>query len=481
MKRILFSLSILAAIFLISSCSGLPNGSTCTTGCTGGNANLTLTILDTPPAGANFLNFNLPIIGISLTSATTGATVNVFSPTTIPTIDLVRLQSDSALLGTFQIAPDTYNKMTITLGTPSTIFANTGSTAIGSCAPVMVCSFNGGTVGSVVVTLSPVLTLGASANVGMGIDFTLDNIVTTTNTGDIAFDFTQPNAITPVALPRVGQATGTLDSIEDFMGIITASSGNSLTVVSKTRGTLTGTTSNATTFTGLSSPADTVCGGHPSASCVATGKTVSVDATIGLDGTISITEVDFLDDPSVDEIEGVIYPTGTPGTFGMIVYDAVNASNNSALTNVGSGFVLAFTLDPTATFAVDTRNLGAAVSAGFSSQSDMFAGQQVMIRVQSTNTSGTTFNVVTNRLVLRYSRTSATVSTVGGNAFGIVPPNFFGLNSAPLVQTFSGITAFDNITDISGLTAGDNVSIRALYLNPQTTSPSFLAAKVRKH
>lgn len=481
MKRVLLSLSFLAAVFLISSCSGLPNGSTCTTGCTGGNANLTVTILDTPPAGANFLSFNLPIIGISLTSATTGSLVNVFSPTTIPSFDLVRLQSDSALLGTFQVPPDTYNKMTITLGTPSTIFANTGSSAIGSCAPVAVCSFNGGTVGSVVVTLSPVLTLGGSANVGMGIDFTLDNIVTTTNTGDIAFDFTQPNAITPISLPRVGQATGTLDTVEDFMGVITASGSNSLTVASKTRGTLTGTISSATTYTGLLS-VDTVCGGSaPTASCLNTGKTVSVDATIGLDGTVSITEVNFIDDPSVDEIEGVIYPTATVGTFGMIVFDAVNASNNSALNNVGSGFTLSFTLDPSATFAVDTRNLGAVVSTGFSSPSDLFAGQQVMIRVQSTNTNGSTFNVVTNRLVLRYSRTSATVSSVGGNAFGIVPPNFFGLNGAPLVQTFPGITVFDNITDISGLTAGDNVSIRALYLNPTTTSPSFLTAKVRKH
>ena len=423
----------------------------------------------------------MPLIGISLTSATTGNQVNVFSPTTIPTFDLVRLQSDSALLGTFQIAPDTYNKMTITLGTPSTIFANAGTTAIGSCAPATVCSFNGGTVGSVVVTLSPVLTLGSSANVGLGIDFTLDNIVTTTSTGDIAFDFTQPNAITPVSLPRIGQASGTLDSVEDFMGVITASSSSSLTVMSKTRGTLTGSISSSTTYTELVS-ANAVCGGSaPTASCLATGKTVSVDATIGLDGKVSINEVDFIDDPSADEIEGVIYPTSTVGTFGMIVFDAVNASNNSALNNVGSGFTLNFTLDPSATFAVDTRNLGAVVSTGFSAQSDLFAGQQVMIRVQSTNTSGTTFAVVTNRLVLRYSRTSATVSSVGGNAFGIVPPNFFGLNGSPLVQTFPGITVFDNVTDLSGLTAGDNVSIRALYLNPTTTSPSFLTAKVRKH
>ncbi len=81
MKQILLSLSFIAACFSLNSCSGPPGGNTCTTGCTGGNANLTLTVLDTPPTGATFLNFNTPIVGITMTSST-GTIVNVFSPTT---------------------------------------------------------------------------------------------------------------------------------------------------------------------------------------------------------------------------------------------------------------------------------------------------------------------------------------------------------------------------------------------------------------
>ena len=233
-------------------------------------------------------------------------------------------------------------------------------------------------------------------------------------------------------------------------------------MTSKTHGILSGTVSSGTTYTGLAS-VNTVCGGNPSASCLATNKTVSVDATIGLDGTISVTEVDFIDDPSVDEIEGVIYETTTPGTFGMIVSDVVNASGNSALNNVVAGFTLDFTLDQAgANFAVDTRNLGAVVSGGFSSAADLVTGQQVMIHVESTNTNGGTFNVVTDRLALRYSRFSAAVSVAGGgNQFSITPPAFLGLIGTPQVQTFPGITVFDGVTDISGVTTGDNVSIRA--------------------
>src|SRR5262249_43023784 len=153
-------------------------------------------------------------------------------------------------------------------------------------------------------------------NVGLGIDFNLNNIVTTTNTGGVGIDFTQTNAITTVSLPRTGQATGTLDSIEDFTGVLTVN-GNNLTITSKSRGTLTGTISSTTTYTGLLS-VNNVCGGSAaSATCLNTPstKTVSVDATVATDGTISITEVDFIDDPSVDEIEGTIYPTTDPNIF----------------------------------------------------------------------------------------------------------------------------------------------------------------------
>ena len=479
MKRILFSFLFVAAIFSLGSCSGLGT-TTCTTGCTAGNANLTLTVLDTPPAGATFLSFNTPIVGITLTSST-GTIVNVFSPTTPVSFDLIRLQSDSALLGTFQVPADTYKTMTITLGTPATVWANGTGSTVNTCPNGSICSLNGGAPGSIAIDLGS-LNLGSSANVGLGIDFNLNNIITFAS-NSFTFDFTAANAITIDSLPRTGQAAGTFDTIGDFTGVITTKNGNNLTITSATHGVLTGAVSSTTTYTALSA-VNATCNNQPAdATCLGTGKTVSVDATISPAGVISITEVDFLDDPSINELEGIIYPTTTAGLYGMVVSDVINATGDTNLNSVVSGSQIQFTLDVSATFAVDTRNLGAPASVGFNSASDLFPGQQVMIHVK-TATAGTFLSVVTDRLVLRYTRTSATASVVGGNAFSIQNlASLFGtFVGTPQVQTFPGITVFDNdVTgDITGISNGDVVSFRALYLNPNLADPAFLAAKVRK-
>ncbi len=371
--------------------------------------------------------------------------------------------------------------MTITLGTPTTVWANGTGSTVNTCANGTICSLNGGAPGSIAIDLSS-LNLGSGANAGLGIDFNLNSIITFAN-NSFTFDFAATNSITLDSLPRTGQAAGSLDSIGDFTGVITAKNGNNLTITSATHGVLAGTISSTTTYTGLFS-VGMVCGGSaPSAACLGTNKTVSVDATISSAGVVSITEVDFLDDPFVDELEGTIYPTTTPGLFGMVVSDVINATGNANLNSVVSGGQIQFTLDPLATFAVDTRNLGTTASVGFNSSSDLFPGQQVMIHVK-TATAGTFLSVVTDRLVLRYTRTSATASVVGGNAFSVqnLATLFGTFVGTPRVQTFPGITVFDNdVTgDITGLSNGDVVSFRALYLNPNLADPAFLAAKVRK-
>jgi len=370
--------------------------------------------------------------------------------------------------------------MQIFLDAPSTVWANGSGSTVSACPTGTVCNLNGGTPGSITITFAQSLVFTANQNAGLGIDFNLNNIITTASNA-ITFNFAATNAVTTVSLPRTGQTTGTLESIEDFTGVITTKNSNNLTITSATHGVLTGAVSSTTTYTGLFS-SGTVCGGSaPSATCLATNKTVSVDATVSNTGVVSITEVDFIDDPFVDEIEGVIYPTTTVGTFGMVVSDVVNATGNANLSAMVAGSRVQFTLDSSATFAVDTRNLGAAISGGFGSAGDLSPGQQVMIHVK-TATPGTFLNVVTDRLVLRYTRATATVNIVGGNAFSIqnLPPFFGTFIGTPQVQTFPGVTTFDNAADITGISNGDTVSFRALYLNPNVANPAFLAAKVRK-
>src|SRR5208337_2052539 len=93
-KRALFLLGI-TAVFLFTSCSGQKN--VCTVNCGGGgNAQLTISLFDTPPTGTNVLSFTLPIAGISLTPSSPGSPQPV--TIVISSVEVTRLQSDSAVI-----------------------------------------------------------------------------------------------------------------------------------------------------------------------------------------------------------------------------------------------------------------------------------------------------------------------------------------------------------------------------------------------
>ena len=86
--------------------------------------------------------------------------------------------------------------------------------------------------------------------------------------------------------------------------------------------------------------------------------------------------------------------------------------------------------------------------------------------------------ITSDRVALRFTRTTGTVQTVSGQSFAIsnLPP-YIQFVTSPLVDTIIGTTSFDGVTDVSGVTVGQSVSIRALLLNNSTFS--FYAAKVR--
>src|SRR5574340_998811 len=108
-KNILLVFALVLSLSL-TSCSGLKTK--CTTNCgTGGTASVTLTISDTPPSGALFLNFDLPIASMTLTPSGGGADVTLLS--TPAAYEATRLASDSRLVGTFSVAAGTYTALNI--------------------------------------------------------------------------------------------------------------------------------------------------------------------------------------------------------------------------------------------------------------------------------------------------------------------------------------------------------------------------------
>jgi hypothetical protein len=339
------------------------------------------------------------------------------------------------------------------------------------------------------------LTLTPNQQTGLSLDFNLNNAITMTN-GVVSVDFTQANVLTAATLPRTGTPTGALDLIEDFTGIITTISGNSVTVHSDTRGNITAVANSSTTFNNL----PVTCAAQ-NITCLLANQTVSIDASLNLDGTMTLLEADLLDNVSnvslkLDEVEGTVFSVNQ-GTqqISLVLSDKTVVSGNSLLTAASAGTVVVATLGATPAFSVDTKGLSAVLasfnSIPFATLSNVFAGQTVRIQVLASPapTAGLNSSVLvnTNSVVLRFSRVTATVATQPASPFFSVSfvtlPSFL-TSSSPLVPPnilvqISTQTNFDGVTDITRLSVGDSVSVRALYIPNFTASP-FFAAKVRK-
>jgi hypothetical protein len=496
-NNVLISL-ILVAVVSLASCSGHPKSGGGGGG-GGGNTTLSLTMKDTPLTGTSILSFKVTVTGVSLTPSTGKPVSLTLNPTT-PIIELTHLQSDSAFLGTSTVPSGNYTSATISFSSPDIVLINqtgvplTGGTT--ACPPISpgsalsTCEFKPTTSGMITVTTAPFpLTLTSNQQTGLSLDFNLNNAITMTN-GAVSVDFTQANVLKAATLPSTGTPTGALDLIEDFTGVITAVSGNSVTVHSDTKGTITAVANSSTTF----NIDPTVCSAQ-NITCLGANKTVSIDASLNLDGTMTLLEADLLDNVSLDEVEGTVFSVNPSAPqISLVLSDKTVVSGNSVLTAASGGAIVQASLGttPTPAFSVDTKGLSAVTaslaSIPFATSSNVFPGQTVRMHVTNpTAGGGSTILVSASSVVLRFSRVTATVSIPPASPFFSVSattlPSFLGgingLVNIP-VQISSNQTNFDGVTDITRLSVGDSVSVRALFVPNFLTSP-FFAAKVRKH
>jgi hypothetical protein len=493
MKRTPLALStILLAALLLASCSGVPNA---VVPPAPGNATVSVTFTDTPPAGVSILSFTVTLSGLALNPAS-GTPVNfTLSPNPL-SVELTRLQSDSFLGATSAAVPSgAYNSITVAVASSKIVFFNnSGSTIASTCLNNTLCTVTPISAATVTYTFPTALSLTTGQQTGVALDFNLNNAITAA----LGVDFTLAGAVTATNLPHTGTPASTLDLIEDFTGAVTAynSSTGSLTVQSGTRGTLTGILGAGTLYY---DPL-TTCAALNS-TCLAIGQTLSVNAGLNLDGTLAINSVDLIDSTSVDVLEGVIYQTpGTTTSFSMVLSDkVVVSSSNTALTGAAAGDTVNLSWSSAPTFLVDSAGMTSAMQGSYSSQlslftggtdsSVLFPGQTVMVTVTGvTSPSAGVISATATRVLLRQSRFTASVNTVLSNSFSLnnttLPP-FFGSFGAtvPVVQVFSNVTSYDNVAGYASLASADVVSLRALYIqnSGMTTSPMFFATKVRKH
>jgi hypothetical protein len=402
--------------------------------------------------------------------------------------------------------------MSLSFGSPQITFFNNTSATItnassvpGTCFVGAYCTMSPSVSGQPQVSATPFpLTLSANAKIGLGIDYNLNNSITVTG-GTMTVTFTPATAGTNVLsafnLPRNSGLTGSqLDLIEDFVGVVSVS-GQSVTLTSPTRGTLTASTTSNTVFD--PDPSLRLCL-TPSSACVVANQVASADAILNSDGTLSIQEFEPLLSAPMDVVEGtVVINQGSQTQFTIVTTDKVQLATNSLISslNVGDPLTVNIALNPNP-FLVDTKglmvrqNFSGSVGnfTNFNNTAAIHLGQTVGVHVTSFTgaTAIASASCNTDTITLRWSRFTATPTSQASPAFNVNGiPAYFNIIPTSLfeVETFlgtpgaDGVTNLEGITDVNAINDSSPVAIRALYLENTTNSaaPVFFAAKVRQH
>jgi hypothetical protein len=503
-----FLLLILLTVFSLTSCNlhkpPPPGG-----GGGGATATLAMTMVtDTAPASPSILSFKVTVTGILLTPTTGTPQTITLNPA--PTIELMRLQSDSAFLGTFtNVNATTYSSVTISVGNPQITFLNnttgTITNASANCVVGAICTLSSNATGNIQITTAPFpLTVATNTVIGLGFDLNLSNAITITS-GMLTVNLQNTatnNVLSAFTLPRnTNLATGQLALIEDFTGVVSIN-GQAVTLASPTRGNLTATATLTSVFDSNPDVNNVLCTSPGTfSSCVKASQVASVDAILNKDGTLSIQEYEPLLATSEDIIEGTVASINSTvlSQFTLATTDKIQAAQNSLIGGVNVGDQITINLLTPNPFLVDVKGLlvppgNVGLFAGATNNTVLRLGQTVAVHATSfTAASGTTLALVTaDTVILRWSRFTSTVATtLTPSTFTITGfPAYFNLAGTTNleVQIFTGtpgvdgVTNLDGITDATGLSANAPVALRALYIQNATNSSqfAFFAAKVRK-
>jgi hypothetical protein len=513
-----FVFLILVVCVSLGSCSGLPKGNGGGGGGGGGNGTAKVSLVlvaDTPPLNLGLVSFKVTINGITLTSSTGAKTDFTPNNGNGMEVDLVRLQSDSAFLGTVPSVPTgTNSTITVSFSNPQLAFFNGTGAAITSLSPqcpantVCTASFSA-SLGAPVITSATAI----SGNMGIGIDFNLSNaLVLNGTTLNVSFvNSAGTNVISSFTLPRQNSnlAAGQLDVIEDITGVVSITN-SAVTITPATaagRGTVTATANSNTILN--ADPSNILCT-NPTpgqvSTCVSSNQAASMDAILNSDGTLTIQEIEPLLGTLKDTVEGTVISVSTSNQtqFDVIVTDVIPAAQGSLIGSLTIGTPLTVNLanNPNP-FLIDSKGLP--VASQFASSFGVFAnainttalhaGQTVAVHVTAfTAASGNTLATSTvDTVTLRWSRLTATpTGALSPSIFNITAlPGHFGFTQASVfgVAVFTGTSGTRGVTNLDGIANGNApaatppVGLRALFIEDttDTLNPAFFTAKIRQH
>jgi hypothetical protein len=436
----------------------------------------------TPPMTVSILSAEVTLTGATLTPGN----VPLFSGAT--TIELTRLQTDIAYIGTTLVPPGSYTGLTLTFSNPMLTFENDTSSSIvagvGSptptCAKTAICTIQSvATNLSTTITLSPTMTVSATSGAGLLADVNLKNLLSATlgsdfKTGVTVSQFTPAGSdAPPVGAEDVVGHVASVDATHSKFSLQNAMTTVSLTV------------DNTTTF--LNFPTGTCT--TSSISCVQANQILSVDISIRADGTPVARNVLFEDPDSTDfEVEGIVTSAGSQQ------FTMVTLTESAMITGLTTGDVATIhysTSSPATTFDKDLvfeNSLPVGTTGlAFSVPADLIVGQEVQVQRNPTMSSGT--SITADRVRLRSSRVSGIVLTGVSTLFDLSSlPSLFTIHAAPQIQQIQVETdSSSTICTVNGTVMGCSL----LGFNPQhsfsvrgplfANATTIVASKVIQH
>ncbi len=478
-------LAIVALAWLCAGCGGAQQVSSLQ----GNNVPMSFAMTASPaapPPGVSILSFEVTLSGAQLEPG------NVSLINAPVSVELARLQTESALLATTNIPHGTYTSVSLTFANPTLTFKNDTASAIllggVNCAPGQVCAAplvmadSGGTLNFP----SPGINLTANAPGALLLNLNLASALPNT----FLADFTSGASISELTSAPAGAS---FTNFEDVVGIVSAKNATNNSLVLQTSlGSETVFVNSTTTFANFPASSCTPA----SFACMAANQIVYVNMSLLPSGSLMATNVSFEDpDVSHPEIEGIVVATSgvtPPSQFSMVV---TGETPSLTTTPIGSVVNVALSSAPVTVFDIDNLGASAATSAfSFQGVQDLMIGQEVQVQ-QLTNSTNVFENA--GRIRLRSSRITANVSLVAAPEFTLgnsTLPSFLMSAGIPQIRVITlgpptpgAYTKFaGNAANISQILVGSSVSIRGqLFKNGPPVSgvqsAVAVATKVVKH
>lgn len=466
-RKILFLL-VGAISLLLNGCGGGYSGmQPAPPGANPQNAAVTVTLRDTPPAGVTVLALELTVNGAVLNPG------NYQLVTKPVQIEVKQLETDAAFLSTAGVPPGTYQSITVNLTNPELTILNQSGAAIGTCAINSVCELQPAAAANVMFSGPPFpITVQSGAPVGFQVDVNVANLVT----GNLGLDFNAAGTVTLTQLPLPGRPMDHLDDLDDLIGVVQNVDATAKTFTLHTaNGDFAVQAGSNTEFEFENCAANNF-------SCIQNNMVVKVDVEVMPGGAMVARKIEFEDDAVDDELVGAVFKIDDATHFEMVVLGELRSVNNVSLGNP----IVVTLSSPTFEVKSDGLNVPSTLVNAFTfatDTSDLMPGEVVEVRATAPASVGPPIAVTANRVRLRMSQLTATVT--GAPA----PPNFV-IGNLPGLFTSAGITSinvqtastteFEGVAGVSSLADQNLVSIRGLLFKDGTNPPVLLATKVRK-